>query len=122
MRRPEAEFHLKPVLWVGDSLDTLRLFPSGVQDHIGYALELAQRGMKHRSAKPLRGLDAVEIVSDFDSDTFRAVYTVKLAGIVYVLHCFQKKSKRGIATPRTDIELIRRRFQSAKEDYSKRIS
>jgi phage-related protein len=84
---------LKPVEWVGSSLDDLKEFPEDVRQTVGYALYLAQCGEKHPSAKPLkgfRGTGVLEIVEDFDGDTYRAVYTVKLAGVVYVLHTFQK--------------------------------
>lgn len=106
---------LKPVVWVGDSLRVLKSFPSPVQDEVGYALFLAQRGEKHIAAKPMKGLGAgvVEVVSDHRGDTFRAVYTVRLKARVYVLHAFQKKSKHGIATPQSEIELIRRRMKQA---------
>jgi len=107
----------KPVVWLGDTLRWLKTFPSGVQDEVGYALYLAQRGEKHVSAKPLKGLGAgvLEIVSDHRGDTFRAVYTVRVGERVFVLHAFQKKSKRGIATPQADIDLIKRRLKLAVE-------
>ena len=107
----------KPVVWLGDTLRRLKTFPSGVQDEIGYALYLAQRGEKHVSAKPLKGLGpgVLEIVSDHRGDTFRAVYTVRLGERVFVLHAFQKKSKRGIATPQADIDLLKRRLKLAVE-------
>ena len=107
----------KPVVWVGDSLRVLKTFPPGVQDEMGYAIYLAQRGEKHLAAKPLKGLGpgVLEVVSDHRGDTFRAVYTVRLADRVYVLHAFQKKSKRGIATPQLEIELIKRRLKLAAE-------
>ena len=106
---------LKPVVWVGDSLRVLRSFPAGVQDEVGYALFLAQRGGKHVAAKPLKGLGAgvLEVVADHRGDTFRAVYTVRLADRLYVLHAFQKKSKHGIATPQAEIDLIKRRLKQA---------
>ena len=108
---------LKPVVWLGDTLRTLRTFPSGVQDEVGYALYLAQRGEKHVSARQLKGLGpgVLEIVSDHRGDTFRAVYTVRLGERVFVLHAFQKKSKHGIATPQADIDLIERRLKLAVE-------
>ena len=108
---------IKPVVWLGDTLRALRTFPSGVQDEVGYALYLAQRGEKHVSAKPLKGLGpgVLEIVSDQRGDTFRAVFTVCLGERVFVLHAFQKKSKRGIATPQADIDLIKRRLKLAVE-------
>ena len=92
---------LKPVIWIGSSRQDLRKFPESVQDHMGYALYVAQRGGKHRDAKVLSGFGGagvVEIVKDFRSDAFRAVYTLRYAGAVYVLHAFQKKSKTGRET------------------------
>lgn len=108
---------IKPVVWLGDTLRVLWTFPSGVQDEVGYALYLAQRGEKHVSAKPLKGLGpgVLEVVSDHRGDTFRAVYTVRLGERVFVLHAFQEKSKRSIATPKADIDLIKRRFKLAVE-------
>lgn len=112
---------LKPVEWVGSSLEDLREFPQEVQQVVGYALYLAQCGEKHPSAKPLKGFKGagvLEVVEDFDGDTYRAVYTVKLAGVIYVLHAFEKKSKQGIATPKQDIELIETRLKRAKEYHA----
>jgi phage-related protein len=83
---------------------------------MGYALRFAQAGEKHESAKPLRGFKGagvLEVVEDHDGDTYRAVYTVRFAGVVYVLHCFQKKSKKGIATPQRTMDLIQKRLQLA---------
>ena len=107
--------NLKPVTWLGDTLRELTSFPASVQDEVGYALFLAQRGDTHVAAKPLKGLGSgvLEVVSDHRGDTFRAVYTVRIADRVFVLHVFQKKSKRGSATPQPDIELIRRRLKQA---------
>ena len=100
---------------MGNALGVLKTFPSAVQDEVGYALYLAQRGEKHISAKPLKGVGSgvLEVVSEHRGDTFRAVYTVRLGDRVYVLHAFQKKSKRGIATPQIEIDLIRRRLKWA---------
>jgi len=112
------ETWLKPVIWLGSSRQELRRFPAPVQDHVGYALYVAQRGGKHRDAKPLAGFGGaavVEIVSDYRGDTFRAVYTVRYAARVFVLHAFQKKSSRGRRTSRTDIELIQQRLREAEE-------
>ena len=108
---------MKPVVWVGDSLRVLKTFPPPVQDEVGYALFLAQRGERHDAAKPLKGLGTgvLEIVSDHRGDTFRAVYAVQLGEHVFVLHAFQKKSKRGVATPQAEIEMIRRRLTRAVE-------
>lgn len=109
---------LKPVIWIGSSRKDLRAFPELVQDYIGYALYVAQCGGTHRDAKTLSGFgDAgiVEVVKDFRGDTFRAVYTLRYAGAVYVLHAFQKKSKGGRATPRRDKDLIEQRLREARE-------
>lgn len=87
---------------------------------MGYALYQAQIGLKAASAKPLRGFGGagiLEIVENYQTDTYRAVYVVKFAELIYVLHAFQKKSKRGIATPKTDVDLIRRRLRAAEEHY-----
>jgi len=91
-------------------------FPEGVKDVLGYALHLAQRGEKHLDARPLKGFGGaktLEVVEDHQGDTYRAVYTVKFEGYVYVLHCFQKKSKKGIATPKPDMDKIRARLKDA---------
>lgn len=113
----------KPLIWLGDSLDQLRSFPIEVKRTMGYALRFAQGGEKHEDAKPLRGFGGagvLEIVESFDGNTYRGVYTVKFAGIVYVLHAFQKKSKRGIETPAIELEMIKRRLKLAEEDYARR--
>lgn len=106
---------LKPVIWLGDSLRALKTFPALVQDEMGYAIYLAQCGQKHVSAKPLKGLGSgvLEVVSDHRGDTFRSVYTVRFADRVFVLHAFQKKSKRGTTTPKPDIDLITQRLKQA---------
>ena len=109
---------LKPVIWVGSSRKDLRTFPELVQDHVGYALYVAQRGGKHRDAKALSGFGGagvVEVVKDFRGDRFRAVYTLRYAGAVYVLHAFQKKSKTGRETPRRDIDLVKQRLREAEQ-------
>jgi phage-related protein len=109
---------LKPVLWIGSSRKDVRALPAPVQDTIGYALYLAQLGGKHRDAKTLSGFGGAsvqEIVVDYDRDTYRAVYTVRFADRIYVLHVFKKKSKSGIAMPRSDRELIERRLKQAQE-------
>jgi phage-related protein len=111
---------LKPVEWIGGARDDLREFPNDVQQTMGFALYRAQLGKKHPQAKPLKGFkgaSVIEIVEDFDGDTYRSVYTVKFEEIIYVLHAFQKKSKRGIATPKQDIDLIESRLKRAKEHY-----
>ncbi|NER52790.1 MAG: addiction module toxin RelE, partial [Symploca sp. SIO1A3] len=112
---------LKSVEWVGSSLEDLKKFPEEVQQVMGYALYLAQCGEKHPLAKPLKGFKGagvLEVVENFDRDTYRAIYTVKLAGVIYILHAFQKKSRQGIATPKQDIDLIESRFKRAQEHHS----
>jgi phage-related protein len=110
----------KPLKWLGSSKDDLKQFPDLVRKEMGHALYLAQIGMKAPKAKPLRGFGGagvLEVVDDYDGDTYRAVYTVKFRGIVFVLHAFQKKSKRGIQTPQTDIDAIRVRLKLAADIY-----
>lgn len=118
MKRPAP----KPVVWLGDTLATLRTCPLEVQDEVGYALYLAQIGEKYFRAKPLKGLGpgVMEIVSDHRGDTYRGIYTVRFADAVYVLHVFQKKSKKGIAMPQTEIDLVRQRLKRAVELEHKR--
>ena len=109
---------LKPLYWMGATLRDLRRSPEEVKDSIGYALELVQRGGKPANAKPLkgfRGASVLEIVEDHADSTWRAVYTVEFADAIYVLHFFQKKSKKGIATPQHHIDLIKRRLREARE-------
>jgi len=106
----------KTVVWVGDSKRQLKEFPEDVQDEIGFVLERAQWGQRHHHIKSLRGLKGVfEIVSDYATDTYRAVYVVNLGDKIYALHCFLKKSKRGIRTPKKEMDLIRRRLKWAQE-------
>jgi phage-related protein len=103
----------KAVRWMGDSRRQLRDFPDAVRFEIGQAIYQAELGERHPSACAMQGLNAVEIVSDYRGDTYRGVYTTRLKGFIYVLHCFQKKSKTGIKTPKRDLELIRRRLAEA---------
>jgi phage-related protein len=113
----------KPLRWVGTSKEDLRAFPDAVKDVMGYALHLAQQGGKHAGAKPFKGYKGagvLEIVDDHDGDTYRAVYTVKLRNAVYVLHAFQKKSKKGRATDRIDLATIARRLKAAEADDESR--
>jgi phage-related protein len=114
---------LKPLVWIGSSKEDLKAFPTRVQDVMGFALLRAQEGAKHPRAKPLKGFSGagvLEVVEDYDGDTFCTVYTVKFADALYVLHAFQKKSKRGIATSKQDITLIRQRLRRAQTDYAER--
>lgn len=110
----------KPCIFIGSSLKDLRRFPAKVRNRVGFALNQVQNGGEPAAAKALRGFggrSVLELVDDYDSDTYRAVYTVKFAGAVYVLHAFQKKSKKGIATPKHDVELIKSRLRDAELDY-----
>lgn len=114
------EASVKPVRWIGSSRDDLRTFPEPVRLRVGGALWEAQTGGKAGWAKPLKGFGGagvLEVVDDHDGDTYRAVYTVRFAGVVYVLHAFQKKSKHGIATPKHEIALIEQRLKRAREDH-----
>ncbi|MDR0780628.1 MAG: type II toxin-antitoxin system RelE/ParE family toxin [Pseudomonadales bacterium] len=109
----------KPLHWVGSSKKDYLGFPEGVQTDMGYALGVAQLGGKHPKAKPWKGegVGVLEVVEDFRGDTFRAVYVVRFAGVVYVLHSFQKKSKTGIKTPKEDIDLVHERLKAAKAHF-----
>jgi phage-related protein len=112
----------RPIRWIGSSLGDLKEFPEEVRQEVGYALYVAQVGGKHPSAKPtegFKGATVLKIVEDHDGETYRAVYTVKFEEAVYVLHCFQKKSKSGIATPKQDLDLIRKRFKVAEEEHKR---
>jgi phage-related protein len=116
-----ANLSIKPVFWIGSAKADLSAFPEEVKDSIGFALYVAQQGGKHASVKPLRGFGGagvLEVVEDHDGDTYRAVYTVKFAGRVYVLHSFQKKSKSGIATPKAELDLIKARLKRAEEEHA----
>jgi phage-related protein len=101
--------------WIGSSRKDYMAFPPKVQDNFGFELFLAQTGQHPPSAKPLKGFGSgvIELIDDHDGDTYRAVYTVRLDEAIYVLHSFKKKSKRGVRTPQTEIELIRRRLRDA---------
>src|SRR5579864_319623 len=112
---------VKPLFWVGRSKDDLREFP---EDAIGYALHHAQIGEKHKDAKPLRGFGGagvLEVVEDYDGDTYRAVYTVMFAGAVYVVHAFQKKSRRGSETPKSEMDLVKQRLKKVEEQHAENI-
>jgi phage-related protein len=100
----------KPLVWIGGSKKDLMLLPTEVRKFFGHALDFAQRGDQHGAAKVLKGFGGagvLEVVEDDIGGTYRAVYTVKFEEAVFVLHCFQKKSKSGIATPKEDMEIIR---------------
>lgn len=100
---------------MGDSLKNIRSFPEEVRASIGYALQLVQSGETPMDAKPFKGIGSgvYEIVKRYDTDTYRAVYVVKIGEKIYVLHAFQKKSKQGIKTPQVDVDLIKQRYKDA---------
>jgi len=111
----------KPLKWMGSSKKDLDRMPEDVKDVFGFAIDLAQAGLKHADAKPLKGFGSagvLEVVERDEGGTYRAVYTVRLAGWVYVLHCFQKKSSKGIETPKVDIDLINSRLKDAEADHA----
>jgi len=113
----------RPVVWLGSTLKGIRAFPSAVRRDIGHALYAAQQGETDPAAKPLRGFgggSVLEIVADHRGDTWRAIYTVRYEEAVYVLHTFQKKSKRGIATTKKDIDLIHQRLAEAERMHRRK--
>ncbi len=112
----------KSLKWIGSSKDDLLQLPDLVRKEMGHALHLAQINLKAPNAKPLRGFGGasiLEVVENHDSNTYRAVYTVKFQDMVYVLHVFQKKSKKGIETPKPDIDLIKARLKLAADHHEK---
>lgn len=116
---------LKPVRWVGSSREDLKTFPRAVQRHVGQALHAAQRGVEYPTVKALKGFGGrfvLEVVALDERGSYRAVYTVRLSDAIYVLHAFQKKSTKGIATSRRDIELIKQRLIAAEQDHRRRQS
>jgi len=120
MRKGRGAVDEKPLFWVGSSHRDILTFPEDVKDEIGFALSEAQFGSKHISAKPLKGFGGgavLEVVSDWDGNTYRGVYTVKFAGAVYVLHVFQKKSVKGSKTPKREIDMVRDRLRDAESHY-----
>ncbi|MCK4603623.1 MAG: type II toxin-antitoxin system RelE/ParE family toxin [Deltaproteobacteria bacterium] len=105
---------LKNIVWIGSSREELKKFPEPIKDEIGYAIYRAQEGKKHHKAKPLKGFSGVlEITSSYKTDTYRAVYAIKLGDCIYVFHTFKKKSHKGIKTPKPDMEIIRKRLKEA---------
>lgn len=111
----------KPLIWSGSSKKDLIAFPDEARRDVGYALGLAQLGKMHPSAKPWKGEGAgvFEIVESAEGNAYRAVYTVRFAKAVYVLHCFQKKSPSGIRTAKPDVQLIHQRLVAAQQHYEK---
>jgi len=111
---------LKPLHWISSSKKDLCEFPKEVRQEAGYSLHLAQRGEAALGAVAMVGFGGakvIEVVMDHDRNTYRAVYTVKFTKAVYVLHAFQKKSKKGIATPKPELDLIKSRLKDAEEHY-----
>jgi phage-related protein len=121
MPRPLAEGE-KPLDWVGSSKREFMTIPETVRDEMGNALGVAQFGAKHPAAKPWKARDRASLVEHYARDTYRAVYTVRFAEVVYVLHVFQKKSPSGIRTARGDIDLVARRLKVAQQDYEARYA
>lgn len=123
MARIKAVPGEKPLLWVGSAKADLLRFPEAVKDAIGMALSVAQFGDKHPNAKPWKGEGPgiLEVVSDYRSDAFRAVYTVRFEQAVYVLHAFQKKPPTGVKTRHADVKMIAGRLRMAREDYEVRF-
>jgi phage-related protein len=115
----------RQLVFVGSSVDDLRSFPEDVKDVVGYALWLAQDGQKHPDAKPLKGFGGagvLEIVDAYRGDAYRVIYTTTFPEVVYVLHAFKKKSTSGIATPKQEIDVIRRRLKAAADLHAERKS
>lgn len=112
---------LRRLDWIASSRKDMRELPEDVQDSLGFQLYLAQLGQMPPRAKPMRGFHGagvVEIIDNSDGDTYRAIYTVRVEESIYVLHCFQKKSKRGISTPRQEIDFIRSRLALAEQAHT----
>src|SRR5712671_2073444 len=109
---------MKHLTWLADSRSRVKSFPAGVQDDVGYALYAAQLGEISAKAKPLHGLGGgvMEIAAQDESGTYRAVYTVSIGDAIYVIHAFQKKSKAGIATPKSEIDLVRQRLKQLRSE------
>jgi phage-related protein len=114
-----APVELKPLVWIGDTLREVRKFPKSVKRTVGRALALAQMGAKHPQSKAWKGEGPgmFEIVEDDQGSTYRALYTVRFADVVYGLYAFQKKSKKGIKTPQQHVENVRKRLQLARKHY-----
>ena len=108
---------LRPLVWMGNARRNLQAFPKGAQKLIGDELQLIQFGGMPADAKPFKGVGSgvFEIALRFEGDAYRTVVAVQLGERIYVLHAFQKKSKKGIATPKPDVDLIKQRYKEAKE-------
>ncbi len=108
---------LRPVVWLGDSKKSLRSFPEGAQKLLGDELQLVQFGGMPKDAKPFKsvGSGVVEIALRYASDAYRVLLALQIGRRIYILHAFQKKSKRGIETPKRDVDLIKGRYTEAQE-------
>jgi phage-related protein len=116
---------LKPLYFVGSARDDVRAFPEEVRDAIGFAFHLAQTREMHLHARPLQGYGVagvLEIVESHDGNAYRTVYTDRFEHAIYVLHAFQKKSRRGIVTPRQELDLISSRLRQAEEHHTKQFN
>lgn len=116
----DSKQRAKPLVFIASSREAIREMPDEVRDRFGFALWEAQRGRKPDAATPLKGFggaSVLEVIEDYERDTYRAVYTVRFAGVVYVLHVFQKKSRHGVGTPRQDLALIEQRLKEAEYHY-----
>ncbi|KIC73280.1 type II toxin-antitoxin system RelE/ParE family toxin [Candidatus Protochlamydia amoebophila] len=110
----------KPIIWVGSSKKDFMNFPSDIRREMGHVLYIAQKGEKHKDAKPLKGFGGgsiLEIVQSDGQGTYRTIYTVQMKEAVFVLHAFQKKSKTGSKTPKQEIDLIEQRLKSVQQKY-----
>lgn len=115
---------VKDLFFIGSTRKDSKNLPEEVKSVVGYALYLAQNGERPPKSKILKGFGGggvLEVVEDFNRDTYRAVYTVKFKFAVYLLHVFKKKSKQGIATPKKDLELLRERLIRAERHYKERV-
>lgn len=111
---------LRPLRWIASSKKDYQQFPPDVQEAFGFELYLAQTGQHPPSAKPLKGMASgvLELIEAFDGDAYRAVYTIRFDSAVYVLHAYQKKSKHGVKTPKSDIDLIKQRLKDAEAHHA----
>lgn len=113
----------KEIVWLGSTLKDLSAMPDEVKRPVGHGLRLAQKGERAPDAKTLKGYDgAVELIEDYDGETYRAVYTTRVCSAVYVLHCFQKKSTSGISIPKHDKTTIESRLKDARRDAESRAN
>lgn len=108
---------LRPVVWLGNSKRNIQGFPEGAQKLIGDELQLIQFGGMPKDAKPFKGISSgvFEIAIRYQANAYRTVLAVQLGRKIYVLHAFQKKSRKGIETPKPDVDLIRQKYKEAKE-------